>query len=106
MDAPHRHWAAFLHAWLQWWISFDQLANNTLSLLFPGAWAGSWADETLSSRSYRAWRDGKLMGRITMPFIDRVLFFWQSIPPGFIGHCHWAYVKEGQRYNSPPEQRQ
>ena len=49
-------------------IAVDQLANAVI---------GGWADEALSARSYRAHRDGKLLGKITMPVID-LLFFWQG----------------------------
>jgi hypothetical protein len=94
----------FIHALTQLAISLDQAANNLLSLFLPGAWSGSWADETLSSRAYRAWRDGKVLGRVFMPAID-FLFRWQSLPPGAIGHCHGAYLKERTRYNMPPEMR-
>lgn len=95
----------FIHALTQCAISLDQAANNLLSLFLPGAWSGSWADETLSSRAYRAWRDGKMLGRVFMPVID-FLFRWQTLPEGAIGHCHGAYLKERTRYNMPPEMRQ
>lgn len=94
----------FRHAWLQWWIAFDQMVNATLSLVLPWAWRGVWADETLSCRAYRAWKDGKRMGLIMMPVIDR-LFAWQELPQGAIGHCHGAYIKERTKYNLPPEMR-
>lgn len=95
----------FKHAWLQFWICFDQFVNCFLSLLLPWAWGGVWADETLSCRCYRTWRDGKPMGRLMMPVID-LLFSWQKLPVGAIGHCHGAYLKEKTRYNAPPEIRQ
>lgn len=62
-------------------IAFDQLLNAILL----GA-----PDETLSSRAYRADRDGKWFGRIFRPVID-VLFFWQQ------QHCFQAYTAEVQR---------
>jgi hypothetical protein len=62
-------------------IALDQLLN---ALLFSGP------DETLSSRAYRADRDGKLFGRIFRPVID-CLFFWQD------GHCYQSYLAEVQR---------
>ena len=69
-------------------IAVDQLANAVI---------GGWADETLSARSYRAHRDGKLLGKITMPVID-LLFFWQGP-----NHCKNAYIKEFERKNYPSE---
>jgi len=95
---------AFKHAWLQWLIGFDQFANNCFSLLFPRMWAGSWADETLSCRCYRMWRDAKPWGRLLMPCID-LLFKWQTIRPEAIGHCHNAYLNEMERVGMPPEFR-
>lgn len=89
-----RHWI------IQLLIAIDQLAN----VLVTPFHASAWADETLSSRAYRAWRDGKIMGRIWMPVID-ALFFWQKQKPGVIGHCHAAYLEEMARYNFPPEMR-
>lgn len=53
----------------------------------------------MSSRCYRAWRDGKIAGRFFMPIID-FLFLWQTEE-----HCRNAYLKECARYNSPPEMR-
>lgn len=69
---------AYLNACL---IAFDQLLNALL--------LGS-PDETLSSRAYRADRDGKVFGRIFRPVID-TLFFWQQ------RHCYDAYLAEVQR---------
>lgn len=62
-------------------IALDQLANVFL--------VGS-PDETLSSRAYRADRDGKVFGRFFRPCID-TLFFWQE------KHCHQAYLSEVNR---------
>lgn len=95
---------SFKHAATQLFIAVDQLANCLLSFVLPWAWRGSWADETLSCRAYRAWKDGKRAGRIFMPVIDW-LFAWQELPEGAIGHCHGAYIKERARYNAPPEMR-
>lgn len=90
-----------LKHWLvQLFIAIDQLANVLVTPLSGGA----WADETLSSRAYRADRDGKLFGRFWRPLID-VLFSWQKQPPEVEGHCHGAFLREIARYNSPPEQR-
>lgn len=83
------------HWFLQVFIAFDQFINALI---------GGWADETLSSYSYRLWRDGKPWGQFWMPLIDG-LFFWQRIRPDAIGHCHQAYLREKERYNFPPEMR-
>lgn len=100
-----RWWTDFVHVFLQWWIALDQLGNATVSLIFPPSWRGTWADETLSCRTYRAWADKKVLGRFFMPLFD-ALFFWQEKYPGAIGHCHGAYLKEMERYNMPPEMRE
>jgi hypothetical protein len=97
-------WRDFKHLCVQVFISLDQTLNVLLSIPFPNAWRGAWADETLSCRAYRAWRDGAWMGRVFMPLIDW-LFFWQKQEPGVIGHCHGAYLKERAKYNHPPEMR-
>lgn len=85
---------------MKWYVinllcALDQLVNA----LFAG-----WCDETMSSHAYRLHRDGKPFGWL-MRLYD-ALFFWQRIPDGYIGHCHWAYAKEQQRYQHPPEMRQ
>jgi hypothetical protein len=92
--------AGLKHWLLQLFIAFDQLLNV---LVTPGS-TGAWADESLSCRAYRMWRDGKPWGRFWMPIIDW-LFAWQKRSPEAIGHCHWAYLRELQRYNMPPEMR-
>ena len=89
------------HWFLQLFIALDQLAN----VLVTPFGAGVWADETLSCRAYRMWRDRKPWGRIWMPVID-LLFRWQPLRSDAIGHCHQAYLRERERYNSPPELRQ
>lgn len=66
-------------------VALDQLINAVLL----GA-----PDETLSSRAYRADRDGKFFGRVFRPAID-ALFFWQT------RHCYGAYVAEVQRRQYP-----
>lgn len=81
---------------VQIFIAVDQLAN---ALIPPIDGTLSYADETLSARSYRAHRDGKLLGKITMPVID-LLFFWQGS-----GHCYHAYRKERERIGLPAEYR-
>lgn len=81
---------------VQVFIAVDQLCN---ALIPPLDGTISYADETLSARSYRAHRDGKVLGRLTMPVID-LLFFWQGP-----GHCKNAYIKEFERKNYPDEYR-
>lgn len=102
--AAGRWWRDLKHVLTQWTLAFNQMSNATLSLLFPGAWHGVWADETLSCRTWRAYAKGLIFGRLFRPVID-ALFFWQRVPEGVRGHCHWAYLKEQARYNSPPELR-
>lgn len=62
-------------------VAVDQLINALL---------GGAADETLSSRAYRADRDGKLFGHFFRPCIDTI-FFWQD------SHCYQSYLAEVQR---------
>lgn len=64
---------------LQILIAVDQLVNTFL--------AGD-ADETLSSRAYRAWRAKKPFGVVFKPLID-VLFY-----PVQRNHCEQAYEAE------------
>jgi hypothetical protein len=59
-------------------IAFDQVGNTLL---------GGWADETLSSRAYRADVDGKLLGKVFRPLIDFVFFFEDD-------HCRKSYLSE------------
>ena len=75
-------------------VAVDQLANAVLR---------GYADETLSSRSYRMWRDKKRTGWM-MHCID-ALFFWQKLRPDARGHCHEAYLNEHDRQGMPPEFR-
>lgn len=64
-------------------IALDQLVN---ALLF-----GGWADETLSSRSYREYpRLAKV--------IDIIFWFDKD-------HCYESYVSERLRLQAPPETR-
>lgn len=78
----------------QVFLAVDQLVN---ALIPPLDGTISYADETLSARSYRAWRDGKILGRLTMKPIN-LLFFWQGPD-----HCKNAYTKEFDRKNYPSE---
>ena len=79
---------------LQVAIAFDQLINALLD---------GMADETLSSRSYRMWRDGRKAGWM-MKAID-LLFFWQKLRTDAIGHCHQAYLHELERLGLPENMR-
>lgn len=90
------NWGLLREYGVQVFIAFDQLVN---ALIPPLDGTISYADETLSARSYRAHRDGKLLGKLTMPVIN-LLFFWQGP-----GHCKNAYIKEFERKNYPDEYR-
>ncbi len=68
-------------------LAIDQLAN-TLS--------GGHADETLSSRSYRADIKGRLFGKVFRRMIDFLFFFEKN-------HCYFAYMSEIKRKQLPPE---
>lgn len=90
-------------------IAVDQLANAIL----PPIFTLSYSDETLSARTYRGARRGRIMGRIALPIID-FLFAWQSPDPDIVdeagvpirGHCERAYCKERLRRSLPPEYRE
>lgn len=64
-------------------ICLDQLGNTLL---------GGWADETLSSRAYRADVDGRIFGKIFRPLIDLLFFFEKD-------HCRQAFLMEFHRGN-------
>ena len=88
----------FLIEWFrQSFIAVDQAVNAILTPLFT--LRVGWADETLSARTWRAARRGKILGRLMLPVID-ALFFWQGP-----GHCRNAYAKEMERRELPPEYR-
>ena len=90
------NWQLLKNYGVQVFIAADQLLN---ALIPPLDGTLSYADETLSARSYRAHRDGKIFGKLTMPVID-LMFFWQGK-----GHCYHAYLKEHERQNLPTEYR-
>jgi hypothetical protein len=102
-----------LDRWKQYpqqvFIAFDQLVNA----LVPPLWTLSYADETLSARTWRAAKRGKRIGRVALPIID-FLFAWQATDPALVdesgqpakGHCHRAYLKEKARRGLPPEYRE
>ena len=91
------YWQAWCQYPVQVFIGFDQFIN---ALIPPIGGTLSWADETLSARSYRAHRDGRLFGKLTMPPIDFVFGLWQGPE-----HCKNAWRKEIERRNLPPEYR-
>lgn len=70
-------------------IAIDQLVNT----LFNG-----WADETISSATWRKRNDGK--GWALLRRLIDGLFFWQQ------EHCRTAYESEQQRKHLPPELRE
>lgn len=73
---------------LQILIAIDQLAN---AILF------GFADETLSSRAYRADKKGLIFGKIFRPCIDFLFFFQKE-------HCYQAYLEEIDKRQLPPMQ--
>lgn len=76
--------------WLQVLIALDQLFNALL---------GGYADETLSSRSYRGAKlanNPKLKWQISRSVIDSI-FFWEE------NHCQKAYESEVNRRQYPSE---
>lgn len=89
--------------WQDRWFQYPQqifiAADQLVNALIPPFGALSYADETLSARTYRAARDGRIMGRLFLPIID-ALFRWQTKE-----HCKHAYLKERDRQNLPPEYR-
>jgi hypothetical protein len=79
-----------LGAWAwQILVALDQLANAVL---------GGWADETLSSRAWRAAQRGRRPGAWLVPVIDR-MFWWQP------SHCRTSYLSERSGFQLPPELR-
>lgn len=74
-----------MHWLVQTLIAVDQLLNALLM---------GHADETLSSRAYRADQRGRVFGRLFRPLID-TLFFWQP------RHCQQAYMAEVSRRQFP-----
>lgn len=70
-------------------IAIDQVGN---------ALAGGWADETLSSRAWRAEKSGRRWGGFVRTIIDRMFFFEKN-------HCRQAFESERRRRQMPPELR-
>ena len=70
-------------------VALDQLINAILN---------GFADETLSSRAYRAQLKGHRYFGWTANAIN-ALFYWQA------NHCRGAFVAERERRQLPPEFR-
>ncbi len=68
-------------------IAIDQLGNTLL---------GGWADETLSSRTWRLRH--KQPYKFLRPAIDGLFFFQPN-------HCEASFIAERLRSQSPPEVR-
>lgn len=68
-------------------LAFDQLLN---------ALCGGWADESLSSRSWRLYIE---RNRTIPKTIINGIFFWQE------NHCRDAYESELERLHVPPQMR-
>ena len=81
--------AKLTHYLLQLFVAIDQLGNALI---------GGYADETISSRAYRAEFNGKRWGKIWRPVIDKVFFFQKN-------HCEKAFVSEHLRLQFPTELR-
>ena len=69
-------------------VALDQLVNTFF---------GGFADETISSRSHRAYVSGK---RKWTRNLFNAMFFWQD------DHCKEAYESEMERTQLPPEMRE
>ena len=78
----------------QLFIALNQLLNVILSFPFEMA----WADETLSSHSYRLYSSGRLCWPRT--WID-----WVADKLGDKNHCYESYVSERTARQLPPELR-
>lgn len=74
---------------LQNFISIDQGLNSLL---------GGYADETLSSRAWRAYYDKKPFGLVFKPVIDTIFFFDKD-------HCFNSFLSERLDRQQPPENR-
>lgn len=74
----------------QFLIAVDQVGNTLL---------GGWADETISSRSYRLSNRRKRWA-VARKMIDFIFGLF-----GQKNHCYEAWIDERKRYQSPPEER-
>jgi hypothetical protein len=79
----------------QFLVALDQAAN-TLIYVSGDGWG--WADETLSARLWRCYRQGLISDRWYRA-VDR-LFFWQTM------HCFGSYLSESERKQLPRHYRQ
>lgn len=68
-------------------IAVDQMGNTLL---------GGYADETLSSRSYRSWIKGRILGKVFKPAIDCLFLLL-----GDKNHCYKAWQAELNRKQLP-----
>lgn len=68
-------------------VAIDQLGNTLL---------GGYADETLSSRAYRAWINGKVLGKVFKPTIDALFRLL-----GDRNHCYKSWQAEIKRKQLP-----
>ena len=84
-----------------WLYQLFLVADQAVNVLLTPWHSGAWADETMSSRAWRAWAAGVPWGRVARPVID-ALFVWQRAPGG---HCRQAYERERARMHTPPEMR-
>lgn len=84
-----------------WLLQLFLVLDQALNVLCTPFHLGAWADETMSARAWRAYRDGRLWGRYAKPVIDWI-FAWQRAEGG---HCRRAYERERERMHSPPEVR-
>lgn len=67
-------------------LALDQLANTILA---------GYADETLSSRAWRAEQSGAYWGRIFRPLIDALFHVFEK------EHCYKSYLSEINRTQFP-----
>jgi len=101
-----REWLSGWAHWLgQLTVAVNQLGGELISAVSHSARVGCWADETISSRTWRMHVARRPIARITLPLIDRFVFRWQRVPPEYSGHCEWTYVRERERYQMPPIMR-
>lgn len=85
-----KRWEYFKHNIVQVLLAIDQLLNT---VLFVFANTRNWADESLSSRSWRHYVKGDYKWPCVL--IDH-LFFWQT------DHCKTAYESERLQRQLPP----
>lgn len=84
-----------LSAWLWQFLRALTQVGNTMIPPLDGT--VGWADESMSSRAFRAKRDGHQLG--FMASVINCVFFWQQ------DHCKAAYLSEAARRQTAPEYR-